>query len=58
MRLMAFRHVPSSKRLNRQQILEQVEDAESQDQTLFEERHFTIHELLKMWHFSAEFVRS
>ncbi len=23
----------------------------------FEERHFTIHELSKMWHFSKEFVR-
>src|SRR5215831_1510303 len=23
----------------------------------FEERHFTIHELSKMWHFSTEFVR-
>jgi hypothetical protein len=23
----------------------------------FEERHFTIHELSKMWHFSVEFVR-
>lgn len=30
---------------------------ESQDHNLFEERHFTIHELSKMWHFSVEFVR-
>ena len=28
------------------------------EQTIpFEERHFTIYELSKMWHFSAEFVR-
>ena len=30
---------------------------ESDNSSLFEERHFTIHELSKMWHFSVEFVR-